>query len=192
MKCGNPVLVYNTEKGLGYRNWSLASPIVRATHHTVFDCGKCLTCRKKRSHELAMRCVLNASLYDDNMFLTLTYDEKLSGYHNELCYADIQKFKKKLRRHCDYHHKKKIEVFNVHEYGKNGKKHWHLLVFNHNFSDRKLYTTKNGIPLYTSKTLEDMWSHGFVTIGDVTEASSMYQAQYMEKDIKNEIGRAHV
>lgn len=132
-----------------------------------------------------MRCVLNASLYKRNMFLTLTYDETKKGYHNILCYEDIQKFKKKLRRHCDYHHNKKIEVFNVHEYGKKGKKHWHLIVFNHDFDDKKIYSVKNNIPLYTSEKLEKMWSHGFVTIGDVSEASALYQAQYMQKDIKN-------
>ena len=132
-----------------------------------------------------MRCVLNASLYKRNMFLTLTYDETKKDYHNILCYEDIQKFKKKLRRHCDYHHKKKVEIFNVHEYGKNGKKHWHLIVFNHDFDDKKIYSVKNNIPLYTSELLEKMWSHGFVTIGDVSEASALYQAQYMQKDIKN-------
>ena len=169
MKCGDPVLVFNTEKGRAYRNWSLTPHVFRPHAILVFDCGKCLNCRKKRASELAMRCVLNASLYEDNMFLTLTYDETKPGYHNELCYTDIQKFKKKLRRYCEYHHNKKIEIFNVHEYGKNGKKHWHLIVFNHDFEDKTIYTRKNGLNLYTSKTLEKMWGFGFVTIGDVTE-----------------------
>lgn len=132
-----------------------------------------------------MRCVLHASLYLDNMFLTLTYDEKKSGYNNELCYTDIQKFKKRYRQYVQRLYKKKIQIFNVHEYGKNGKKHWHLIVFNHEFSDKKIHSTKKDIPLYTSKKLVALWRHGFVTIGDVTEASAMYQAQYMQKDIKN-------
>lgn len=115
---------------------------------------------------------------------------KKKGYHNDLCYEDIQKFKKRLRSYLDYHEKKKIEIFNVHEYGKNGKKHWHLVLFNHSFrSDKTLYTTSNGLPLYTSASLKRLWPWGHHTIGDVTEASAMYQAQYTQKDIKN--GNTH-
>lgn len=79
----------------------------------------------------------------------------------------------------------KIEIFNVHEYGKNGKKHWHLIVFNHDFPDKTVHSMSAGIPLYTSEQLRDIWPHGFNTIGDVSAASAMYQAQYCEKDFKN-------
>lgn len=185
MKCGNPVLCRIDNGKKIYRNWNAASPLIRATAQLVHDCGKCLHCQKKRASELAMRCVLNASLYKKNMFLTLTYDESHPGYVNVMTYEDIQKFKKKLRAHCWRREKKRIECFHVHEYGKKGKKHWHAIVFNHDFDDKEIYTKKNGRNLYTSKKLEEMWSHGFVTIGDVTEASAMYQAQYMQKDYKN-------
>lgn len=30
-----------------------------------------------------------------------------------------------------------------------------------------------------------MWSHGYHTVGDVSEASAMYTAQYVEKDFRN-------
>lgn len=151
----------------------------------VFDCGKCLFCRKKKAYELAARCVLHSSIYRRNCFLTLTYDENLPGYHNKFNYTDVQKFKKRLRSFCKRKYNKRIEVFNVHEYGKNGKKHWHLIVFNHDFEDKELFTKKNQIPLYTSRQLQELWPYGFSTVGDVSEASAMYQAQYMEKDFKN-------
>lgn len=129
-----------------------------------------------------MRCVLHASLYPRNCFLTLTYDEKKEGYHNEFNYSDIQKFKKRLRQHIWRTEKKRIEVFNVHEYGKKGKKHWHLIVFNHDFSDKTVHPSSKSLPLYTSETLTQIWGHGFTSIGDVSLASAMYQAKYMEKD----------
>lgn len=184
MKCADPVLCYTDFKGKRiFRNFSLATKIFIAhQHQQVFNCGKCLFCRKKRAYELACRCVLHASLYPDNCFLTLTYDEKKSTYHNNFEYSDIQKFKKRLRRHCKG---KKIEIFNVHEYGKAGKKHWHLIVFNHDFPDKRIHTKTNDIPLYTSETLERLWPFGFNTLGDVSAASAMYQAQYCEKDLKN-------
>jgi hypothetical protein len=187
VKCADPTLCY-TDTLTGkrqFRHFSLSSTYFKLIHNQVFNCGKCLFCRKKKSYELAIRCVLHASMYKLNCFLTLTYDEAKPGYHNEFNYPDIQKFKKRLRHHVKYYFNNRIDVFNVHEYGKNGKKHWHLVVFGHDFKDKTLHTTSGGLPLYTSSTLEKLWPYGFNTIGDVSEASAMYQAQYMEKDIKN-------
>lgn len=199
VKCADPVLCYTDQKGKRiFRHFSLATKIFKEhLHDQVFDCGKCLFCRKKKATELAVRCVLHSSLYEDNCFLTLTYDEKRKGYSNVYSLDDIQKFKKKFRnlfrvfysdissrkKRCYYY--KKVEIFDVHEYGEKGKKHWHLVVFNHSFNDRRLLKLRKGIPLYTSNTLRSVWSHGHVSVGDVSEGSAMYQAQYMEKDFKN-------
>lgn len=191
MKCADPVLCYNAPDGKRHwRHFSLASKIfIEHLHDQVFDCGKCLFCRKKKAYELACRCVLHASLYNENCFLTLTYDEKKEGYHNVLDYSDIQRFKKRLRSYVSRNFNgRKIEIFNVHEYGKNRKKHWHLVVFGFDFEDKEIFTYKNGIPLFKSKRLQSLWNAGFGSIGDVTEASAMYQAQYMEKDFKNHFG----
>jgi len=119
------------------------------------------------------------------MFLTLTYDEKKQGYINEKKINHIQKFVKRLRQHAWRTERKRIEVFYVHEYGKKGKKHWHALVFNLDFSDKTVHTTSEGLPLYTSQELTRLWGHGFSTIGDVSFGSAMYQSQYMEKDFSN-------
>lgn len=183
-KCIDPVLCYDQGTSRKFRHYSLSSPLFKALHNRVFNCGKCIFCRKRRSAELALRCVLHASLYERNCFLTLTYDESRPGYHNRFEYSDIQTFKKRLRSYVSYHFGQKVQVFNVHEYGANGKKHWHLVVFGFDFQDKVLHTVKNGNRLYKSKKLEELWPHGFGSIGDVTEASAMYQAQYTQKDFK--------
>lgn len=197
MKCIDPVLCFATQKRTVYRNWSFArnSPYLRAMPPThVLNCGKCIICRKRRSIELAARCVLHASLYERNAFLTLTHDESRPGYHNNFDYTEIQKFKKRLRQHVWRNHQQRIEVFNVHEYGKNGKKHWHLIVFNYSphqepdskgQPDCRLHTRSNGIGLYVSEALSRLWRYGFSTVGDISEASAMYAAQYLEKDFRN-------
>lgn len=186
MKCADPVLCYTDTKGSRqFRNFRLSNDIYKRMAQQVFSCGKCIFCRKKKAFELAARCVLNASLYEQNCFLTLTYDEKKKGYHNEFNYEDIQKFKKRLRQYVSRTEGKKIAVFNVHEYGRNRKKHWHLIVFNWSPSDKELYTYSKSIPLYVSERVSKLWKHGFITVGDVSEASAMYQSQYMEKDIKH-------
>lgn len=195
MKCINPVLCYTNGKGnRKFIHWDLANAVIKARQHVVFNCGQCLICRKKRAYDLAMRCVLHASMYVHNSFLTLTYDEKNPGYHNNFDYSDIQKFKKRFRQHVWREHKQRMEIFNVHEYGKKGKKHWHLVVLNyspHQEPDQKgkpdcrIHTRSNGIGLYVSETLSRLWPHGFSTFGDISEASAMYAAQYVEKDFKN-------
>lgn len=194
MKCIDPVLCYTVGKSKQYRHLSLISPVRLRAPHQVFNCGQCLVCRRKRAYELAVRCVLHASMYTDNCFLTLTYDEKNPEYHNNFEYSDIQKFKKRLRQHVWREHKQRIEIFNVHEYGSKGKKHWHLVVFNYSphqepdkegKSDCGIYSRSNGIGLYVSETLSRLWRYGFSTVGDISEASAMYTAQYVEKDLKN-------
>lgn len=183
MKCANPTLCYidrDTNKRI-FRSWEHATDQTKQTDHILFNCGKCLFCRKKSSLELARRCVLHASLYRQNSFITLTYDEQHLG-DNKITYSDIQKFKKRLRKSLE---PERIEIFNVHEYGKNGRKHWHLVIFNHDFPDKELFTVKNGNRIYTSQELKKLWPHGHNTIGEVTEASAMYQAQYTQKDLKN-------
>lgn len=184
MKCINPTLAYiNADHKRIFRSFDLATEIVKR-NSVPFNCGKCLSCRKRNSLELARRCVLHASNYTHNCFLTLTYNESNLG-DNNINYSDIQKFKKRLRKYVEKNYHKKIEIFNVHEYGKNGRKHWHLVVFNFDFEDKTLFTTKNSIPIYTSQLLEKLWPYGYNTIGSVTEASALYQAQYTQKDIKN-------
>lgn len=188
MKCADPILCYTNSKGnKRYRNFSFVkkNTLYLQIAQQVFDCGKCIHCRKKRASELAMRCVLHSSLYRQNCFLTLTYDETKEGYNNEFNYVHIQRFKKRIRQAVQRSTGRKIQIFNVHEYGKNGKSHWHLVVFNYYPEDAKFFTQRNRIPYYTSETLKRLWPYGNHTIGDVNEASAMYQAQYMEKDFKN-------
>lgn len=180
MKCINPVLKAQIGNKTIFRHFDLASYIVKL-RGIPFNCGKCLHCRKRKALELARRCVLHASMYQNNCFITLTYDESSVG-DNTIDYSHIQKFKKRLRKSLNG---KKIEIFNVHEYGSAGRKHWHLVIFNHDFEDKVLYSTSNNIPIYTSEKLRKIWPHGYNTVGSVSEASAMYQAQYTQKDIKN-------
>lgn len=184
MKCADPKLRLIKNGNISWKHFSLASHFEKYyVPHVPFNCRKCIFCRKKASLELARRCVLHAACHTHNSFITLTYNEDSIG-DNQLQYKDIQDFKKRLRQYVKRKYDRKIQVFNVHEYGKNGRKHWHLVVFGHDFEDRKEIPHDKGT-LYSSKTLAKLWKHGFNSVGDVTEASAMYQAQYTQKDIKN-------
>lgn len=61
-------------------------------------------------------------------------------------------------------------------------------MFNLDFPDKELFKIDNGNRLYTSKTLEKIWGHGFCIIGDVTFDSAAYVARYIMKKITNTEG----
>lgn len=76
----------------------------------------------------------------------------------------------------------KIRFFQCGEYGeKLSRPHHHVCLFNFNFKDRKIWKTKRGIPLYRSKDLEQLWTNGWSSVGDVTFESAAYVARYVMK-----------
>ena len=106
-------------------------------------------------------------MHEQSCFITLTFnDEELNKRANpgSLNVRDFQLFMKKLRKK---HPEKKICFFHCGEYGeKNNRPHYHALIYNHDFPDRKLFKQRKEIKLYTSKELEELWPYGFSTIGD--------------------------
>lgn len=149
-------------------------------------CGQCVGCRLERSRQWALRCVHEASLYDDNCFITLTFaPEHLEKRENpwSLDVRDYQLFMKRLRKKFGA----KIRFFHCGEYGeKYGRPHYHACLFNFDFPDKELWKVVNGHRLYTSKSLEELWPFGFSSIGDVTFESAAYVARYIMKKITGE------
>lgn len=154
-------------------------------------CGQCVGCRLERSRQWAMRCLHEASLYDDNCFITLTFSpEALSKRENpmSLDVRDWQLFMKKLRKKYG----KKIRFFHCGEYGEqNRRPHYHACIFNFDFPDKKLWKISNGCRLYTSEILNTLWPYGFSTIGDVTFESAAYCARYIMKKVNGQKAEEH-
>jgi hypothetical protein len=142
-------------------------------------CGQCIGCRLERSRQWAMRCMHEASLYEDNCFITLTYNNDHLPKDGSLHKEHFQKFMKRLRKK---HQNKTIRFYHCGEYGEKFRRpHYHAILFNHDFGDKKLFKTEKEIRLYTSKELEELWPYGFNTIGDVTFESAAYTARYIMK-----------
>lgn len=138
-----------------------------------------------------MRCVHEASLYDDNCFLTLTYDDDHLPDRGTLVHQDFQLFMKRLRKKFG----SGIRYYMCGEYGEEqdeekakyssiGRPHYHACLFNFDFTDKELYKTVNDFRLYTSETLNKLWGKGYCIIGDVTFESAAYVARYIMKKIK--------
>ena len=154
-------------------------------------CGQCVGCRLERSRQWAVRCMHEASLYENNCFITLTYDNEHLPKDGSLDVREFQLFMKRFRDRCqglssvvddDGNVSYPIRFYHCGEYGEKFKRpHYHACIFNYDFPDKQLFKINNGFRLYTSKLLQDLWPFGFSTIGDVTFESAAYVARYIMK-----------
>lgn len=152
-------------------------------------CGQCIGCRLERSRQWAVRCMHEASLYDRNCFITLTYDDENCPRDLSLRKRDFQKFMKRLRKRI---RPQKVRYYMCGEYGEDfSRPHYHACLFNYDFPD-KLYFKKAGEgKLYTSNILETLWPWGYCLIGQVTFESAAYVARYCTKKITGKAAENH-
>ena len=156
-------------------------------------CRQCTGCRSEYSRQWAMRIVLEQSLWLNNIFITLTYNNEHLPEHNTLIKKDFQDFMKRLRepnQEFDWTPPKPIRYYHCGEYGeKFDRPHYHAILFNTNFSDRKQLQGHKG--LTTSETLNYLWGKGHSSIGDVTFQSAAYVAGYVQKKINGKQKESH-
>lgn len=138
-----------------------------------------------------MRCLDEASLYQDNSFITLTFNPAvLSRRGNSLDKRDFQLFMKRLRKNSDG---QLIRYFHCGEYGSLFyRPHYHALLFNMGFRDRTyLKHSRAGYPVYRSRFLESNWPFGFSSTTDVTFGAAAYVARYHLKKVNNIVEDDH-
>lgn len=161
-------------------------PLVANTKNALIDgstvivpCGRCRGCRARRAQEWTIRCQHEASLNgDNNAFITLTYDDDHLPRDYSVKKRDFQLFMKRLRNRYG----SKIRFFACGEYGENTlRPHYHALLLNFDFPDKKLLRTRDKHRVYTSEALSELWPQGSHEIGSVTAASAGYVARYCIK-----------
>lgn len=154
---------------------------------SAFDlpCGQCIDCRLERSRQWAVRCVYESKLYDDNCFITLTFDEQHLPSDGSIDVRVFQLFMKRLRKRFG----SDIRFFHCGEYGtKFSRPHYHACLFNFNFPDLVFdKTTGSGFNLYTSKSLSELWPFGFSWVGDFTFETAAYVARYILKKVTGKL-----
>lgn len=153
-------------------------------------CGQCIGCRLERSRQWAIRCMHEASLYDANCFITLTYDNDHLPSFGSLDRDAFPLFMKRLRKSVEYvgHDgrivRPSIRYFHCGEYGsRTARPHYHALLFNHDFRDKVPFTVRNGHTVFTSAELGRLWPFGLSEIGSVTFESAAYVARYVVKKV---------
>lgn len=155
-------------------------------------CGQCIGCRLERSRQWAVRCMHEASLYERNCFITLTYDQVSIPSTGSLRLEDFQNFMKRLRKKYGSSKQNPIRFFHCGEYGENlGRPHYHALLFNHDFGDKKYFSERAGHKIYTSDELSNLWNMGHAVIGDVSFDSAAYVARYVMKKVTGDKADAH-
>lgn len=131
-----------------------------------------------------------ATLHEQNCYLTLTYNDQNLPPRGNLDYKAFQDFMRRYRKHTGPN---RVRFYMCGEYGeKTFRPHYHACIFGHDFDDKQYYATnKNGDKLFTSPTLEKLWPYGFSTIGAVTFESAAYVARYVVQKITGHNAKFH-
>lgn len=173
MPCYKPIKAYRDGSGKLFFSARAGTNLFR------IPCGRCIGCRLERSRLWAARCMHEASLYDYNCFITLTYKED----RKTLDYRDFQLFMKRLRKKY-----KGVRFFMCGEYGeKNNRPHYHAILFNVDFLDK----VSCGKSIFRSDELESLWHHGFSCIGKVTFESAAYVSRYVLKKVTGDMAKEY-
>lgn len=219
MPCYKPITAWRSSKinESGKRSLVFNSKYAHEHDNPIeIACGQCIGCRLERSRQWAIRCMHEASLYEDNCFITLTFsDEEMLKRENpwSVDVRDFQLFMKRLRKKFP---DKTIRFYHCGEYGevckfclksinfcecgpeedwdnrsRPGRPHYHACLFNHDFDDKELWRIQNGQRLYRSPTLEKLWPYGHSSIGTVTFDSAAYVARYIMKKITGDLAEDH-
>lgn len=185
MPCYTPLKAHRIRNGVNDYGITFNPNSTDIVHSLSLPCGSCIGCKKTRARDWAVRCTHEASMYEDNSFITLTYNEENIPKDGSLNHIHFQKFMKRLRKFIKNSDDRKVKYFMCGEYGENYERpHYHLCLFNYRFPDEEAAgISKSGDPVYSSKILENLWKKGYCNYGEVTFQSAAYVAGYIDKKI---------
>lgn len=176
--------------------------------YTQIPCGNCIGCRLEYSRQWANRGYCEAKLWENNWFVTLTYDDEHKITHDEiedkngytwcndgswngtLVKEHLTAFIKSVRQIMkrDYN-QDNIRFMACAEYGgETERPHYHVIFFNLNLPLNDLYNPKiiNKEVYYRSKIIERAWTKGISNISECSWNTIAYTARYITKKINGE------
>lgn len=158
----------------------------------AFPCRKCLPCLQQRARTWSSRIVLEAAMYTDNAFVTLTYDDANLIFSNEnghptLVPKHVQDWLKRLRKRIA---PIRVRYFLVGEYGDESlRPHYHAALFG-------LPTCRYGETrgwkdqcCSSCELVRETWGFGRVFLGNVEIGSARYVAGYVTKKMHDPTDR---
>lgn len=161
-----------------------AKPIVISGK--AFGCGQCTPCRVNRRRVWSHRLMLEAFLYSDNCFATLTYDSDNLPKDLSVNPKHTQDWMKRLRKSVEPH---RIRFFLVGEYGSVSQRpHYHVALFGLPTCvyGRTVRRGNSSRPLWRSccdncRRIGSTWSFGDVDLGVLEPHSAQYICGYVTK-----------
>lgn len=185
MSCYHPIEAFRTPTGVVFQQLGRHDIIGRVD----LPCGQCLGCRLKRSRDWSVRVMHEASLWDRNSFVTLTYSPENLPEQGFLRYRDYQLFMKRLRKYSGH----QVRFFMCGEYGPlNLRPHYHACLFNIDFPDQVVAgKSGSGQVFYTSDTLAKLWGLGHVSVQPLTSANAAYTARYVVDKVTGQAANEH-
>lgn len=149
---------------------------------SAYPCGQCLPCRINKRREWTHRILLEAMLYKDNCFATLTYGGNDDGAEpTTLIPEHARNFLKRIRKSIA---PVKLRFYLVGEYGdKSERPHYHVALFNYPTCARgNTQYNRNGIKCCsTCESVSKIWGHGHILLGRLEPHSAAYIAGYVTK-----------
>ncbi|QXP08095.1 MAG: replication initiator protein [Arizlama microvirus] len=210
MPCTSPLQGFFDGVNGAFRFSQQAQEAFRAGHPIVgsgaVPCGQCLDCRLKRKREWAIRCMHEETSWDTACFLTFTFSQKslvklcplvvwedpwnsftpdeskkdaVRAY--SIARAHMQKFNKDLRERLA---PLPIRFMYCGEYGgRTQRPHYHSIVFNYDFPDKKLYRYIGTKPYYNSDLLSSLWPYGHAVISGFNFDTAAYVGGYVTEKV---------
>lgn len=165
-----------------------AYDVTKWTSSLLLPCGSCLGCRLERSRQWAVRCLHEASLHDQNCYITLTYSPENMPRDHSLHKDHFQLFMKRLRKRYG----SGIRFFHCGEYGEQkARPHYHSCIFGFDFPDKVFHSSRGSYNMYVSQSLIDLWGKGFCTLSDMCFNSAAYVARYCVKKVNGPRSEDH-
>lgn len=163
-----------------------------STAGRVFGCGQCMPCRFNKRRIWSHRIMLEAGQYEDNTFVTLSYDDEHLPLDGSVCPRDLQLWLKRLRKTLadarefddENGQPRRIRFFAVGEYGDNSfRPHYHAALFNFpncNYGQSQ-YSSRRSRCCAWCNLVADTWKKGNVYLGTLEPSSAGYISGYVTK-----------
>lgn len=199
----------NGEKPIIYPRGQRPRNLSEGYEALELQCGQCRGCKLEKSRvwgaRIAHECAWLWEEYNlPSVFITLTYSEKHLPIGGSLVPKHVQDFIKRLRRRIEPN---KIRHYCSGEYGTQCQKHeihdcvlcgpiqrphYHGIIMGFGFPDRQPVGQRDGLTVYESELLSQLWEYGFHEIGSASFESAAYCARYvMKKQTGKPVDKGH-
>lgn len=126
--------------------------------------------------------MLEAAQYDQNAFITLTFDDDSLPADCSVSPRDLSLFIKRFRKEIHLQGLGRIRYFGCGEYGDTtGRPHYHLAVFNYRPCEHGVTRVSRNSCCRSCDIVARAWGQGITQVGTLEQSSASYVAGYVSK-----------